>query len=124
VSHYGCKSLLSIAYVALLVLPVCQKYYQFSNPRSLHKAYSSNRIAEVHTLTDSPSDWTRGSYHGLLLDRRFSPEHIYWFSFLFFSLVLTVDCPKQVSLCDRGRYAPAIAKPCCLRGPPDDPAIS
>lgn len=108
--------LLLIAHLALLGLQSYYKYYQFSNFPAV-KTVQYAKSAAIHAQLPSLPEG-RQEFRRMLLDKRFASGPIFYFSFPFFSLPITVNAPKGILYCKR-IHARVTSHTYCLRGPPD-----
>lgn len=114
--RYFCNFLLILAHVSILGSRSNHKYYRLSNIHRTGTSYFARAVAPNRIQQPSRSGWARES-KGLLLDKRFSPEH----AFCLFNPLFSHPVMVGKSWADhlhRPMFAGSTAQPWSPRGPP------
>ncbi|HXD78755.1 MAG TPA: hypothetical protein VN616_13150 [Puia sp.] len=114
--RYICNFMLILAHVSILGSRSDHKYYRFSNIHRTGTSYYARAVAADRVQGPSRSGWTRES-KGLLLDKRFSPEHAFCLFNPLFSHPLMVG-ESWVGHLHYPMFAASTAQPWSPRGPP------
>jgi hypothetical protein len=114
---------LIMAHVAVLGLQFYYGYYQFFGLSTYRSLYFSHSLTATHSIASSRVGWDKNSRRALLLDKRFSHEHVWCCPAPFFFLPYQATEQKR-SVCRSQIHAHTAWLRLLLRGPPNGHTIA
>ncbi len=111
---------MSMAQMAVVILPFFYQYHEFSSIQCARSASISTTAVAPDGHPSAPLQWKQQSHRKLLLDKRYDLKLFYCFFVSFFTLPQTVTSPPPGSYVAPSHVG-TTPMAYCLRGPPHAP---